>query len=506
MTAVKRTSAVTLASLANAAGGMVECAFGSETEISSIEYDSRAVRSGGLFVAIRGFASDGHEHVASAVACGASAVLVERGRASEFSSLAERGIGILVADDVRAALSRLSAAFYGFPSRSMTVIGITGTNGKTSITYMLESILGLCGYRPGVIGTVNYRWGGRVLPAPHTTPESRDLQEMLVRMKSDGVDAVVMEVSSHALELRRADDIDFDAAVFTNLTRDHLDFHQDFDHYFSAKKRIFDILNASVKKGRFGAVNADDPYGRDILLMKQSYAYPVFSFGMADDADYAPDPSSLANTLAGLRYRLARPESGIEVALRLPGSFQLYNSLAAIAVAHRLGIPFADIMAGLGALASVPGRFDVITSDKGFAVIVDYAHTVDALEKLLRSVRELSPKRLITVFGCGGDRDKTKRPLMGKAAEDLSDIVIVTSDNPRTEDPDRIIRDILAGMKGKNHQVIPDREEAIAAAIQKASEGDIVVIAGKGHEDYQIVGTKKIHFDDREVAARLLRG
>jgi UDP-N-acetylmuramoyl-L-alanyl-D-glutamate--2,6-diaminopimelate ligase len=314
-----------------------------------------------------------------------------------------------------------------------------------------------------------------------------------------------MEVSSHALELRRADDIDFDAAVFTNLTRDHLDFHHDFESYFNAKKRIFQLLEKSFKKGRCGIVNVDDSYGRELYLIRNHYSYPVISFGIDVEADYMPDRDSISNTIRGLSFSLARPDAGIDVKLNLMGTFQLYNSLAAMAVSHQLGVPYDEITVGLAGLETVPGRFDVLKTDRGFVVIVDYAHTVDALLKLLRSVNELEHNRVITVFGCGGDRDRTKRPLMGKVAEENSDLVIVTSDNPRTEDPARIISEIVSGLNGGNHEVIPDREEAIGRAIGAAAEGDIVVIAGKGHENYQILGTEKIHFDDKEVAARFLQ-
>ncbi len=496
---------ISIADLAGQSCGVAEVAAGGATVVSSVEYDSRRVKKGSLFIAVEGFTSDGHRFVDTAVDNGAAAVCVAKDRAGDFGWLKDRGVGVMETSDTRTALSRLSAAFFGFPSRSMLAIGITGTNGKTSITYMLESILKRHGLNPGVIGTINYRWGGREFPAANTTPESRDLQEILYRMKKDGVDAVVMEVSSHALELRRADDIDFDAAVFTNLTRDPLDFHHDFEHYFSAKTRLFTLLENSYKKGRCAIVNADDPYGREICMIKNHYSYPVKSFGIETESDYMPLAGTIRNTLDGLSYRLGRPEAGVAVDLALLGTFQLYNSLAALAVAHQMGVSFADIIAGLADLENVPGRFDVLKTGKGFIAIVDYAHTVDALQKLLKSVNELEHGRVITVFGCGGDRDRTKRPLMGKAAEENSDLVIVTSDNPRTEDPALIIGEITAGLSGSNHEIIPDREEAIARAMNEAREGDIVVIAGKGHEDYQIIGAEKRHFDDKEVAARCLQ-
>ncbi len=471
--------------------------------ISSIEYNSARVTEGSLFVAIEGTQSDGHSYVRDAVDRGASAVVVSSGRLAGFGDLGGK-TALLASADTRRALSILSAAFYGFPSSGMTVIGVTGTNGKTSITYMLESILKSAGRTPGVIGTINYRWKGGLVPAPNTTPESRDVQEIVRAMADDGVDALVMEVSSHGLKLGRVDDVEFDAGVFTNLTRDHLDFHLTFEDYFASKLRLFDLVGRSGKTRRAGIVNCDDEYGRTILSGKASRFYPLFGFGLSDDADYRVDKSSIKNSIDGVSYRMDRPLPGAAIDLHLAGGFHVFNSLAAFAAAHAIGIAPGAITAGLSGLSTVPGRFDRIRSGDGFGVVVDYAHTDDALAKLLQSARELSPRRIITVFGCGGNRDKTKRPLMGETASRLSDVVIVTSDNPRREEPGDIIGDILAGMKGASYDVEPDRERAIAMAIERAGEGDIVVIAGKGHEDYQIIGTEKRHFDDREMAMKYI--
>jgi len=471
--------------------------------ISSIEYNSTGVIPGSLFVAIEGAESDGHSYVRDALARGAAGALVSAGRVSEFEDLRGKA-ALLSSPDTRRALSALSAAFYGDPSSGMLVIGVTGTNGKTSITYMLESILKEAGREAGVIGTINYRWKGREAPAPNTTPESRDVQAMMRAMADDGVDALVMEVSSHGLKLGRVDDVEFDAAIFTNLTRDHLDFHLSFEDYFASKLLLFELLARSEKGRRAGIVNCDDEYGRSILREGGSRPYPLFGFGLSEDADYRPAVSSIHNSIEGVRYRLERPEPGADVELHVAGGFNVYNSLAAFAASRVIGIPVETIVGGLKRLLAVPGRFDRIRSDDGFGVVVDYAHTDDALAKLLQSARELSPRRLITVFGCGGNRDKTKRPLMGRAAASLSDVVIVTSDNPRKEEPGAIINDILAGMEGARYDVEPDRERAIAMAIERAGEGDIVVIAGKGHEDYQIIGAEKRHFDDREVAMKYI--
>ncbi len=430
-------------------------------------------------------------------------MIVAENRSGDFAHLAEKGIAVIAVADVRRALSRVSAAFYGFPSREMIALGITGTNGKTSITYMLEAIATAAGYSPGVIGTIDYRWKGTSIPAPNTTPESKDLQEIIFRMRRDGVDFLIMEVSSHGLELHRADDVDFNIGIFTNLTRDHLDFHHDFDAYFSAKKRLFDIIESAGKPGRAGLVNIDDPYGKRILESRASYSYPMKGFGL-DGGDFSVRAGSIVNSIEGISYTVDAAGDSWNVTLNVAGKFNVYNSLAAFAAAFSLGIDAGNVLKGLASMETVPGRFDAVPSGLGFHVVVDYAHTDDALRKLLQSARELKPARLITVFGCGGNRDKTKRPLMGAAASELSDYVIVTSDNPRKERPDDIIKDILTGISENNYEVNPDRKEAIARAIEMAGEGDIVVIAGKGHEDYQILGETKIHFDDRETAREFI--
>jgi UDP-N-acetylmuramoyl-L-alanyl-D-glutamate--2,6-diaminopimelate ligase len=294
--------------------------------------------------------------------------------------------------------------------------------------------------------------------------------------------------------------IDFDVAVFTNLTRDHLDFHTGFEEYFCAKRRLFEILGASSKSARSGIVNIDDSYGRRLFNGKNIFPYPVFSYGVDNDADYMPVGESVRNTMEGISYSMKKPEPGALISLSVAGSFNVYNSLCAAAAAHRLNIPFKTISEGLSEVTTVPGRFDLIVSDGGYYVIVDYAHTDDALQKLLQSVNELGPKRVITIFGCGGNRDRGKRPLMGRIAVLNSDHVIVTNDNPRNEKSGDIIHDILAGIETENYEVIEDRNEAIKKAVNMAEAGDVVVIAGKGHEDYQIIGDKKTHFDDRETA------
>ncbi len=476
-----------------------------ERTISSVEYDSRRVGANTLFVAIEGFESDGHRFIHDAISRGAVAVVVSSGRRAEFAGIAEQGITLIDAENSRRALSQLSAAFFRYPASRMAVLGITGTNGKTSVTYMLESILSAAGYTPGIIGTVNYRWGGKNLTARNTTPESRDLQELLSTMSSDGVDVAIMEVSSHGLDLNRVDDISFDVSVFTNLSRDHLDYHHTFDDYFTAKMKIFDLLERSVKPERCGVVNIDDVYGKRILDRRDSFSYPLVSYGISDDAHVSASVESIVNAIDGISYQLTEADHREAITLQLSGIFNVYNSLCAIAVARALHLPFEQIREGLAAVKRIPGRFDRIASRLGFHVIVDYAHTDDALLKLLESVQGLHPRRLIAVFGCGGNRDVTKRPIMGKIAVEHADWVVITNDNPRREDPRRIIDDIVAGVDRDNYEIIPDRAEAIERAIGMAEAGDIVVIAGKGHEDYQILGTERIHFDDRERALHSLR-
>ena len=471
--------------------------------ISSVEYDSRLAGKGSLFVAVQGYNVDGHNFVGQAASAGASAVLVAENRLDAFRHLAEKGCAVFTAKNTREALSEISAAFYGFPSDGMKVIGVTGTNGKTSVTYMIESVLRECGFNCGVTGTVNSRWNGSEYPSSNTTPESRDIQKILYSMKEEGVEYAVMEVSSHALALDRVSHVNFDAAVFTNLTGEHLDFHRDMDDYFAAKLRLFDLLESSPKKEKTAAVNIDDEYGARIFASREKYTSKVSGFGLGASADFMADSASVENRISGLSYSMLRPFPGARISLNCAGGFQLYNSLSVVSALASMKIPLETICRGLAALKGVPGRFDVV-SEGGVSAVIDYAHTGDALSKLLDSVNGVRTGRVITVFGCGGDRDKTKRPVMGKIASEKSDVAVVTSDNPRTESPDSIIDDIVAGISGKNYIVIPDRASAIREAAAMAGEGDILVIAGKGHEDYQILGKEKIHFDDREEARKAL--
>ena len=474
----------------------------SEREIASIDYNSKNVKEKSLFVAIKGFSSDGHNFVREAINKGANTIVISKDRISEFNDLREQDVTILTADNTRKLLSQLSASFFDYPTSMIPVIGITGTNGKTSITFMLESIFKYNGYSPGVIGTVNYRWKDKEIAAPNTTPESKDLQELIHNMISDGVDIAIIEVSSHALQLDRVSNIEFDSAIFTNLTRDHLDLHKTYRDYFNAKKKIFHLLESSPKRNKIGIVNIDDAYGEIIYKENDKFSYPLYCYGIDSIADYKPTRESIHTSIERINYIIENP--GIEINLNLSGNFHIANSLCAFALAHRMDIPVEIIQKGLTELNTIPGRFDRIKSRLGFHIIIDYAHTDDALLKLLQSIRELHPKRLITIFGCGGHRDKTKRPLIRKVATKFSDLVIITNDNPRNENPEDIIKDIVSTLNTFNYEIISDREEAIKKGINMAEFDDIIVIAGKGHENYQIIGNKKIHFDDKIIAKKYL--
>jgi len=468
-------------------------------EVTGVEYDSRKVEKGSLFVAVKGYESDGHDYVKSALEKGAAAVLVSEERVSEFSGI---DAVLLASADSRRALSMSASLFFHDPSSKMHITGVTGTNGKTSFTYLLESIYEANGIKCGVMGTVNYRWPGFEMEAPNTTPESRDIQEMLRKMSDAGVTYVVMEVSSHALELCRVADVKFDTAVFTNLTGEHLDFHGEMDSYFAAKNKLFGLL-AEAGKGK-AVINCDDDYSRRIIESLKGSGVEVLTYGLESDSDIHAAPESVENLITGLNYNVKYNENNYDVSLSVAGRFQLYNSLGAFGAALAAGMKPEDAIRGLESLVNVPGRLEVIDSSHGFFAVVDYAHTSDALLKLLQSVKEMEHNKIITLFGCGGDRDRTKRPQMGKIAVEYSDFTIVSSDNPRTENPDAIIEDILKGIVGDSFAVEPDREKAIERAVSMAEKNDIIVIAGKGHEDYQIIGREKIHFDDREIAEKYI--
>jgi UDP-N-acetylmuramoyl-L-alanyl-D-glutamate--2,6-diaminopimelate ligase len=484
-------------------------------ELKAVTSDSREVKAGTVFVAVKGTTQDGHKFIAQAVQSGAALIVGEE-PASPHAPALKNTPYVQVADS-RLALAYFAAQLAGNPSHGLTVVGVTGTSGKTTTTYFIESILHSAGHRVGVVGTVNFRFGDKIYPSTHTTPGAPELQKLLAEMKKDGCTAVVMEVSSHALKQRRADFIAFDAVLFTNLTPEHLDFHPDMEDYYRSKTLLFtDALYYSIRAGKrpFAAVSDDDEWGKRLLREMRTPPNPLpeiwfACFGLSEKADLSA--RNLKITAAGIRGEAG----GVRVNSPLIGKFNAQNLLGAIAASQGLHVNPMSIADGIVALKNVPGRLERVTHSRGVHVLVDYAHKSDALDKVLRVLREvkLESAQLITVFGCGGDRDKTKRPVMGKIAAELSDRVFVTSDNPRTEDPDAIIREIMAGMgtagsASKSKVIVePDRRKAIFAAISEARAGDWVLIAGKGHENYQIIGdsaatggTRKIHFDDREVA------
>ena len=458
---------------------------------TGIAYDSRAVERGQLFVALKGQRADGTSFALDAIGRGASAVISEQ--------TAPPGVSVpwLVVGDARLALALTAAKFFGDPSADMQVVGITGTNGKTTTAFLVASIFEAANIRCGILGTVGYMVGDTVREATHTTPEAPEVQRLLREMADKRCGACAMEVSSHALAQRRVDGTRFAAGVFTNLTRDHLDFHADMEDYFRAKRRLFEMLPRDAPS----LLNVDDPRG---AALAEAGGRPV-TFAISRPADITPGPLSFS--LEGLIFDVRTPRGLLHVRSALVGRPNVYNILAAVSTATALDVPFDAIERGVQALPGVPGRFEIVSAagDES-TVVVDYAHTDDALRNLLETARPLTKGRLITVFGCGGDRDRTKRPLMGAVAGRLSDVIVITSDNPRSEDPDRIIEEVLRGITPDTRRgemrllTIPDRREAIDKAVSIARPGDLVLVAGKGHEKYQVIGSRTLPFDDVAVA------
>jgi UDP-N-acetylmuramoyl-L-alanyl-D-glutamate--2,6-diaminopimelate ligase len=461
-----------------------------EVECTGVAYDSRRVTPGMVFVAVPGLKADGLQYVPQAIAAGAAAIVTEQ---------PATGVPVpwVVVTSARLALALLAAEFFAHPSRAMRVVGITGTNGKTTTSYLTAAILEAAGLRCGMMGTVTYRIGTRSIDATRTTPEAPELQSFMRRMVTEGCGACVMEVSSHALSLRRADGIQFAARTFTNLTRDHLDFHANMEEYFAAKRRLFEMAPADTPS----IINVDDPRAQALLDVSPR----AITYGINKAADVAPGPLSFS--LEGLQFDVRLPQGVVHVRSRLVGRPNVYNILAAVATASALDVPIEAMEKGIRQLPGVPGRFEVASNrDDDVTVIVDYAHTDDALRNLLETARQLAARRLITVFGAGGDRDRTKRPLMGMVAARLSDIVIITSDNPRDEDPQRIIDEVRRGADAETRQsnadvvTIVDRHDAILHAISVAEKGDVVLVAGKGHEKFQEIAGRTMPFDDVAVA------
>lgn len=471
------------------------------TEITGISSDSRHIEKGYLFVCISGVHVDGAQFAAQAVEKGAVAVLT-----TKHLQLPKNAVQIMV-PDIHHALEDMVPYFYDYPGKKMRMIGVTGTNGKTTTTHIIAHILRAAGHHVGVLGTIHALIDDEELPIHNTTPDVVELQHFLALMYEKGMTHVVMEVSSHALALNRVAGIEFDTAVFTNLTQDHLDFHKTMENYVAAKAKLFQSLTEGepVKPNKTAIVNVDDPWSDKILAACHC---KVFTYGVEKDADFKG--SNLQVELKKSSFDVTGPFGSVHLHMNITGLFNVYNTLAAVGAAHAEGVDTETIDKAIQSFHSVPGRFELVEAGQDFAIVVDYSHTPDSLEKALSTARALKPNRIICVFGCGGDRDKTKRPIMGKIAAEEADIPIVTSDNPRSENPDTIVAEVEAGVKtglkpGQHHEVIVDRRKAINRAVQIAKTGDIILIAGKGHETYQILNTGTIHFDDREEARNAVR-
>ena len=463
--------------------------------VESIAYDSRRVQKNGLFVAMRGENRDGHEFIGHAIEKGASVIVAER---EEKHSRAT----CLVVENARRALADLSATFYGLPAQRLKLAAVTGTNGKTTITFLIKHICEKARLRCGLIGTVRYEIGERVLPASRTTPESLDLQELLAQIVNAGCRAAAMEVSSHALAQDRTRGLEWNVAVFTNLTQDHLDFHGTMESYFESKSKLFTQLGQQQKKRKpVAVVNIDDHFGEQ-LLQRIGKKVAVVTYGMGARADFRA--SNYRVEFGGTSYQLDARGKSYLVRVPLIGRFNVLNSVAALAAANALGVDLREAVLNLGKSPQVPGRLELVPAKRQFQVFVDYAHTPDALRNVLKTLRELGPHRLIVVFGCGGDRDRKKRSLMGEIADRHSDYAILTSDNPRKEDPNVIIAEIEKGVRSTHYEKLVDRAEAIGRAIALAQSRDIVLIAGKGHENYQEFADHTVPFDDIQVARRAI--
>jgi UDP-N-acetylmuramoyl-L-alanyl-D-glutamate--2,6-diaminopimelate ligase len=459
-----------------------------DIDINKVEYDSREVAGKDMFVCIEGFSADGHKYAASAVEKGASVIICQKPVKGIDSAT------VIQVEDSRKALAIISSNYFGNPAEKLKLIGITGTNGKTTSTYMMKSILEKAGYKIGLIGTIANYIGDRKIPSHRTTPESLELHSLLSDMVKEGVDYCIMEVSSHSLSLSRVYGLNFSEGIFSNLTQDHLDFHKTFENYYEAKLMLFKTSNISI-------INVDDQYGRKIV---EDIDGKYITYGIENPSEVSASAVSMHSR--GIDFKINHNGSSVEINLKLPGKYNIYNSLGSAAACLQEGISLDTIKFGLEEVL-VPGRCEIVTKnyDLGFEVIVDYAHTPDGLENILRTAREFTEGRLISVFGCGGDRDRTKRPIMGRVGSDLSDLAVVTSDNPRTEEPMAIIEDVVEGIEKDNYIVIENRREAIKTAIEVAQKGDVIVVAGKGHEDYQILKDRTISFDEREIIRQIIK-
>ncbi len=464
-----------------------------DVQVHDIKMDSRAVQPNDLFVCIEGFTVDGHAYASQAEEKGASAIIAQKP--------VEASIPVILVSDSHKALAKLSNHFYGYPTNQFHLVGVTGTNGKTTTSYLIDSIFQEENKTTGLIGTIQMKMADETLPVKNTTPDALFLQQSFSKMVEKGVDSAVMEVSSHALDLGRVHGCDFDIAVFTNLSQDHLDFHKDMDDYLRAKSLLFSQLgNGYNQKPKYAVINRDDE-NCDFLI--KSTAQEVITYGLESQADIVAKDLHL--TAHGTTFTLSTPGGDISIESPLIGEFSVYNMLAAASTAWLSGISLSTIKKSLEQTKGVRGRFEPVLAGQDFGVIVDYAHTPDSLENVLQTVQSFVEKRIFVVIGCGGDRDRTKRPLMAQAAVKYADHTYLTSDNPRTEDPQAILEDMEKGVRGQAYEVIVDRREAIQEAVRNAEEGDVIVIAGKGHETYQEINGERIHFDDVEVAEESIR-
>jgi len=472
-----------------------------DTVIKDIEHDSRKVTEGTLFACIVGAHVDGHNFIPQAKEKGAVAIITDNEDAPMPA-----GMDVLLVPDLQSALKTVVPFFHDYPAQKMRVIGITGTNGKTSISYMIRAMLRKMGFRVGLIGTIQIMIEDEVLPIHNTTPDVVELQHTMATMLEKNMDYVVMEVSSHALDQQRVAGVEFDTVIFTNLTQDHLDYHKTLENYKLAKAKLFDMVSnpSAAKNGKTAVVNIDDEAG---AFMLEHANCRHMTYAINNEANLRAE--NIQVLASGAKFDIRHKFGVLPLDLNITGIFNVYNVMAAVGAAMAEGVPLPIIKAALEEFTGVPGRFELVRGGQDFAVIVDYAHTPDGLENIINTARKICEKRIITVFGCGGDRDRTKRPIMGRIAAELSDVIIATSDNPRTEDPAFILSQVVGGVEevcgDKQHEAIIDRKEAIFRAIRLAESGDIVVIAGKGHEDYQILKDKTIHFDDKEVAMEAIK-
>lgn len=450
-----------------------------------LEFDSRKIKQGDVFIALEGSIVDGHTFISKAIENGAKTVLVEK----DVDKV--EGINYFLVDGLREKMGIIASNFYGYPQNQLKIVGVTGTNGKTTTTYILESILGE--KNVARIGTVEYKIGDEIIPAPNTTPSSLEIIKICKKALEKNIKYLIMEVSSHGLDIGRVNMLRFEVGIFTNLTLDHLDYHKTMENYYLAKRKLFDL----VKDKKNSIINIDDEYGKKYLEYTNGISYGI------GQGDIQGEIKQI--TREGQEVTIKIFEKEYKINLRLLGRYNLSNLLGAIGAVKTLGLSDEEIISKIPLIHGAPGRFEPVKIDRDFTVIVDYAHTGDALENILKSINEFKTNRVITVFGCGGDRDKTKRPIMGGIAEKYSDIVIVTSDNPRTEDPEEIIKDIAVGLTKENHTVEIHREKAIEKAISLAEKNDIILIAGKGHENYQVIGREKIHFDDKEEVIKAIK-